>query len=43
VRTHLISQGSQPNAKITLNLHVVINGRGVIKVVVDADKSSCSR
>jgi hypothetical protein len=37
----LISKGKQPNARIKLALHVVTNGQGVTKVVVDSEKGAC--
>jgi hypothetical protein len=37
----LISKSKQPNAKIKLALHVVTNGQGVRKVVVDSEKGNC--
>lgn len=42
VKTRLISKGKQPNATIQLRLHVVINGQGVQKVVIDSEKGACS-
>lgn len=38
----LVSRGRQPNAKIKLALHVVINGQGFVKVVVDSQRGNCS-
>ena len=37
----LVSKGKYPNAKIKLALHVVTNGQGVTKVVVDSEKGNC--
>ena len=37
----LISQGKQPNAKIKLALHVVTNGQGVTKVLIDSERGAC--
>jgi len=37
----LISQGKQPNAVLRLRLHVVINGQGVQKIVIDSEKGPC--
>ena len=41
VVARLISQGKQPNAVLKLRLHVVINGQGVQKVVIDSEKGPC--
>jgi hypothetical protein len=38
--THLIGPGG--SVKLKLALHVVINGQGVVKVVVNTDKGPCS-
>jgi len=38
--THLIGPGG--SVKLKLALHVVINGQGVVKVVVNSDKRPCS-
>ena len=37
----LISKGKYPNAKMKLKLHVVINGKGVQKVLFDTVKGEC--
>jgi hypothetical protein len=42
VTARLISKGKQPNAKIKLALHVLTNGQGVTKVVIDTEKGECS-
>jgi hypothetical protein len=41
VTARLISKGKQPNAKIKLALHVLTNGQGVTKVVIDTEKGNC--
>jgi hypothetical protein len=41
VTARLVSRGSQPNAKIRVKLHVVINGKGVQKVVFDTVAGEC--
>jgi hypothetical protein len=41
VTARLVSKGKQPNAKIKLALHVVTNGQGVTKVVIDTEKGNC--
>ena len=41
VTARLISQGKQSNAVLKLDLHVVINGQGVQKVVINTAKGPC--
>ena len=40
LNTHLIGPGG--NVKIKIALHVVINGKGLVKVVVDSFKGPCA-
>jgi hypothetical protein len=40
LNTHLVGPGD--SVKIKLALHVVINGQGIVKVVVDSFKGPCS-
>jgi hypothetical protein len=42
VLTHVITQGSRRNVKLTLDVRVVMNGQGVRKVVV-TEKEPCQR
>jgi hypothetical protein len=42
VIARLVSKGKGPNGKIKLRLHVLTNGQGVTKVVIDTEKGACS-